>query len=364
MVEIRSIPRDGRRRLVGIVVLVSTLLGLLSFAYMALDEAVRGRDVPFTEPLVEELTGAYAGALLFFAVLALARRRPLRWTNALERLPVYLAVMLAFSVAHTSLNWLLRSIAFPVLGLGAYDYGAMPLRYLMELPKDVIAFWLMVGAIHAWDRYRESREREVRTAQLESELARAELDNLRLQLEPHFLFNALNAVSEKMYEDPAAADAMIGRLSEMLRRTLRTVHAHEIPLEEEIEGLRIYAELLRARFGEGVRLAVETDPRVADVRVPALLLQPLVENSVRHGEIGSNGDGRTIKIRARPAGARLALDVLDNGRGAPVAVSRGTGLTVTAERLRLLYGPEHAFEFGNRVEGGFRVSIRLPLRRP
>lgn len=128
-------------RLAGIVVLVSTLLGLLSFAYMALDEVVRGRDLPVAEPLIEELTGAYAGALLFFAVLALVRRRPIRWENAIGRLPVYLAAMLAFSFAHTSLNWLLRSLAFPALGLGAYDYGAMPLRYAMELPKDVIVFW-------------------------------------------------------------------------------------------------------------------------------------------------------------------------------------------------------------------------------
>src|SRR5215213_3770437 len=193
----------------GLVVTV----GLLFFVYRHLEAVVSGDSEDPLAPFINEMTGALTGGLLFFPVRALVRRLPLirdRWPR---RLPVYLLALLAFGAASTSIMWGLRSLLYPLAGLGRYDYGTMPLRYLMELPVQAIGFTLLVTGLHVFAALRAARERELRAAQLEGSLARAQLRNLRLQLQPHFLFNALNTVSATMYEDPAAADEMLGALA-------------------------------------------------------------------------------------------------------------------------------------------------------
>jgi two-component system LytT family sensor kinase len=342
------------------------LAGLLLFAYRYLEVLANyGKESPL-HPLINELTGAFAAGLMYFPIRRLVRRLPLDARTWPRRLPVYLLAMLALAPAVTTLIWGLRIVIYPLAGLGRYDYGVMPLRYFMELPIQAVVFTLTVAGVHAWSALDAARRRELRDAQLAGNLARAQLHNLRLQLQPHFLFNALNTISATMYEDPAAADEMLGGLAELLRSSLRTAQSDEVPLEEELAILDRYLALMRARFGERLAVSIELDPAAAGALVPSLLLQPLVENAIRHGNAERAGRG-AIAVRARAEGGRLVLEVEDDGPGDARRnghrTDSGVGLAATAERLQILYGDAATFTAGDGTAGGFLARATLPLRR-
>ncbi|HEV2912062.1 MAG TPA: histidine kinase [Pyrinomonadaceae bacterium] len=342
-----------------------TATGLLFFSYRYLDDLARERTGTFGERLIEEMTGAYAAALLFPLVLRVARRFPFGRRVWLRRLPVHLATLLLFSVLHTTLNWLSRDLVFRLCGLGPYDYGIMPIRYLMEFANDAIVYSLFVALIHLFDYYRESRDQEVRTALLEARLTQAQLQALRLQLQPHFLFNALNTISAVIYEDAGRADRMIARLSDLLRLALRNSTAQEVTLQEELEFLELYLELMRARFEERLVVKFEVEPETTSALVPQLILQPLVENSIRHAASPSSGT-LSIDVSARRSNGALLLEVSDNGPGIrkeqqAIALGDGIGLSNTSERLNQLYGAEHRFSLGASSEGGLLVHVEVPF---
>ena len=342
--------------------------GLLLFAYHYLEVLASRGSRPMLEPLITELTGAFVGGVLFFPARRLVRRLPIARSNWLRRLPVYVLAVLVLGPAATTLMWGARSILYPLAGLGRYDYGVMPLRYFMELPLQAIWLTGVFAAVHAFDALEAARVRELRAAQLEGSLARAQLRNLRLQLQPHFLFNALNTISATMYEDPAAADEMLDQLAELLRASLRTAQSDEVPLGEELALLDRYLALLHARFGSRLEVDLQLDPQAAGALVPSLLLQPLVENAIRHGNAERAGRG-AVAVRARREGERLVLEVEDDGPGDPGTTARdperrepGLGLAATAERLQLLYGDAQSFSAGNGDRGGFLVRACLPFR--
>lgn len=339
---------------------VGTLLGLLSFAYYWLDDVVRGNPTPPLEPLVEELTGYWGAVLLAPLGIRLARRYPpaLHW-----RMLAHAGGLLGLSAASTTWNWGARSLLFPALGLGRYDYGQMPLRYLMELPKGAILYVVILAFVTLLDRYRAAREKELRVAHLEAGLARAQLQNLSAQLQPHFLFNALNAVSSVMYEDVERADRMVASLSELLRASLRASRDQQIALAEELEVLERYLEVMRARFGERLRVRVEVDEDVRGARVPAMLLQPIVENALQHGA-PPPPETAEVLVRARRMGDRLMIEVRDNGPGlrGREPMGTGVGLTNTADRLRALYGDAQSLELEDAAGGGLVVRMTMPFR--
>jgi two-component system, LytTR family, sensor kinase len=187
------------------------------------------------------------------------------------------------------------------------------------------------------------------------------LDALSLRLRPHFLFNALNTISSTVYQDPVAADDLIGRLGELLRRTLHTDGRQEIPLAEELDVLRSYQALVEARFGDRIGFTIDVEPRTTALAVPAFLLQPLVENAVHHG-LTAEYDTTHVVVTASREGADLRLSVENDAPDRNVAVPReGTGLGTTRDRLRLLYGTEASLDTVVR-DGRFRVTVRLPAR--
>lgn len=356
--------RPGWPRLALAWVGAVTALGLLMFAYHHLAVLAEGGRQPVLKPLVNEMTGAFTGGIMFLPVLWLVRRFPLRRNRRSLSLLIYAAAVVPFGVASTSLMWGLREALYPLVGLGDYDYGVMPLRYLMELPLQVIVLSIMVGGIHAADAFRAARERAVHTAMLETSLARAQLHSLRLRLQPHFLFNALNTVSSTMHTDPDAADEILERLAELLRASLRSGQTETVPIRQELKALDHYVAIMRARFGDRLRVDVQCEAGLDDTLVPAMVLQPLVENAVRHGGVARNGSG-TIQVRVQRRGERLLLEVGDDGPGAPAGVdplTAGLGLSATAERLRLLYGDDHRFTAGSGPSSGFVVQIELPLQ--
>jgi two-component system LytT family sensor kinase len=337
--------------------------GTLEFAYFFLDDLTRGRQGTFGIRLLEEATGAGSAFVLAIGIVYLARRFPVDHGRWRANLPVHLAGFAGFTLLHTTLMWASRTVLAPLFGLGPYDYGRFPTRFFMEAPNDAIGYAIVLGALGLLDAHRVRRERERRQAELERHLTEAQLRSLRLQLQPHFLFNALNTISQTMYDDPAAADEMIGHLAELLRQSLRTTHTQEVTLAEELAILERYAAIMRARFGDDLAIALEVAPDVRRALVPSLLLQPLVENAVRHGNATRLGRGR-VEVRARRIGERLELEVWDDGSG-PVAnaaaPSPGVGIGTTAERLHLLYGDRHALEAGTDSRGGYRVTVRLPF---
>jgi two-component system, LytTR family, sensor kinase len=345
------------------VFLFSTAIGLLFFAYRHLDTVAAGSDRPWLDAFLCEMTGAYSAGLLFFGVRRVVRRYRLDTPRWYRYLPVHALAVVAFSFAATSLMWASRTVLFPLVGLGPYYYGRMPHRYFMELPIQLIGYAAMAVGILAADRARVARERQLRTAQLEAQLSGARLQNLELQLQPHFLFNALNTISAAIYEDPRAADEMLAHLSALLRASLhRPGGGQEVPLREELSALDHYLSLVRARFGDRLQVIVSAEPAALELGVPSLLLQPLVENAVRHGRASRDGRGR-IEVRAAREGGWLRLSVRDDGPGGPAPLpgepGAGLGLAVTADRLRLLYGDHHRFR-AEACEDGFLAAVDLP----
>ena len=348
----------------GVAIVLFTITGFLRFTYKYFEDVASGDAGTFVHRVIDESTGAYGAAVLFVAVVAFVWRYPLDRSGWRQRIGAHVIAMLVYSAAHTTLMFVSRTVVFRVVGMGVYDYGHLPARYVMELGQDVISYATFVLVVTLYRSYRVMRQRELWTAQLERGLAQAELRNLRLQLQPHFLFNALNTISSTMYDDPRSADRMIGQLSQLLRLSLRTSNAHEVPLRDELDVLDCYLGLMRARFGARLRATVVAEPGTTDALVPSMLLQPLVENAIRHGN-ASHALGGSIAVRVSHVGRSLRIDVTDDGPGAPDGVdvlTNGIGLSATRDRLRLLYGDSHRFEAGNRG-AGFAVGITIPYRR-
>ena len=337
--------------------------GLLFFWYRYLEVLADRDQEPFLGPLINEMSGALAFGVLFFIIRWLVRRFPLRRETWRRHWPYYPATLGVLAISATTIMWALRSLLYPVAGLGSYDYGVMPLRYLMELPMQAIGFGMCVFALHAFEAFRDAKERQIRAAEAERALAQAQVRTLRLQLQPHFLFNALNTVSATMYRDPAAADELIDQLSGLLRASLQTTQRDEVPLADELELLHRYLALMRARFGDSLQVAIHVDNDVTAALVPSMVLQPLVENAIRHGNATINGRG-AVEVRAVRTDTHVVIRVEDDGPGVKQDGPAGTGvgLSATAERLALLYGSNQSLEVGNRSGGGFAVTITMPFR--
>ena len=319
-----------------------TAIGVLRFTTFYLDDITRNVPNTLLMRVVEEGTGAYGALLLFPAVFLLERRFPLTGGRWRRNWPAHIAIFAAYSALHTTIMWVSRTTIFPALGQGPYDYGRMSTRYFMESPNDFFAYCAFLGAISLLRIMHTVRERDLRVAALARAAAESRLAVLSTRLQPHFLFNALNTIASAVYDDPDAADAMIGHLGELLRHALRTSSQPEIPLSVELEVLQSYLAIVRARFGERVTFELDIDPEVEAFAVPALLLQPLVENAVRHGSGVEYASA--VRIRVARVNAELHLSIENELPNGPVDdVVPGTGLATTRDRLRLLYGDAHGF---------------------
>lgn len=352
-------PRVPRVYLVAFA--LATAVGLLLSGYKYLGYATAGRAISPLGPLIDEVGAAWLAAAALPIIVKLARRFPLDRRGWLLRLPAHAAGAVAYGAYHTSAMWATRAVLYPLAGLGSFDFGRMPLRYAMELPQQLIVYSLAVALTHLLDRHRAAQRRELRISQLETDLVQARLDALRMQLNPHFLFNTLNTVSSVMYDSLAAADEVLGRLSELLRRAIREDEATEIELADELRTLDLYLGIMSVRFGDRLAVTIDTDEAAATALVPAMILQPLVENAIEHGRDPAGG-ALSVEITARIAGDVLRIEVRDSGPGGSGELTRGVGLGNTAERLVRLYGEAHRLDAGPLEGGGFRVRVEIPAR--
>ena len=349
------------RAALGYLFLLFTAIGLLQFWYKHLDHVTRGNPVPWLEPFLEQITGnwvSFAMFVLFITPLVLRFRFDLNRTA--PRLAAHLLAIPVYSSIHTSLMWGFRCLVFPLFGLGAYDYGAMPVRYWMELPNDVLDYAINVAALIVFLRMREASAREVRMAELEGDLARARLETLSLQLQPHFLFNSLNAVAALIYDEPARADLMLSRLAGYLRRTLQSGPEQRVPLEQELETLELYLTMMKARFEDNLTMDLQIDEQTRQALAPQLILQPIVENAIQHGFDPTSSRVR-VEVTASRTDSDLILNVRDHGRGVDPAAAPRIGLANTRNRLQHLYGAKASLRIANADGGGAEVEIRIPF---
>jgi signal transduction histidine kinase len=229
---------------------------------------------------------------------------------------------------------------------------------------EMITYWAIVGLSHALLYYRESRGRAIQAARLEVKLAEAQLTTLQQQLHPHFLFNTLHAISALMHRDVEAADRMLTRLSDLLRITLENLGQTEVSLQTELDFLSKYLQIEQTRFMDRLTVRFDVQPEALDTRVPSLLLQPLVENAIKHGVAKKPGVGH-IDIAARRDGDKLLIEVRDDGVGlsedALTALQKGIGVSTTRARLQHLFGADFRFEF-HRLPEGLSVVVAIPWR--
>jgi two-component system, LytTR family, sensor kinase len=234
------------------------------------------------------------------------------------------------------------------------------LQFWQSIAWNLWMYWVIVGIFYGLDYYFGARDARVRAAQLEGQLAKAELEVLKGQLQPHFLFNTLNLVSSLIHTDAASADDMIGDLGSLLRISLESHASHEVPLAEEMKALDLYLNIQRLRFQDTLTIEIQIDPNTLAARVPHLILQPLVENAFRHGISKRIGPGQ-LKIQSIKLNERLKLRISDNGPGTNGhTANSGIGLSNTRARLERLYGDRADFRV-NDSASGFSVELEFPL---
>lgn len=277
---------------------------------------------------------------------------------AAVHVPASLALSLAQLLAHLAIFWNLSGPGrAPVSSFG----GFLRMQFAYSYHFALLLYWVILMVLRGLESRRRLRDERLRSAQLETQLAQAQLRTLRVQLQPHFLFNTLNAISALALADPHQARLMISRLSDLLRLTLEERHALEVPLSRELELLRCYLDIQQVRFQD--RLSTQLDVAADTVRaaVPSMILQPLVENALRHGLLDKPEAGR-LQIVSRREGGQLYLRVDDDGLGLPDGVAEGLGLGNTRTRLQVLFGDAASVLLARRAEGGTRVELRFPYR--
>jgi two-component system, LytTR family, sensor kinase len=334
-----------------------TLLGLSFASQFYISSAKAGLEVTWVQAVSYALGDWYVFAFLSLAVMPLARR----FHFESGRWPLSFAVHGVASV--------LFSLAYMVLRawVGEWQSGAGFWEAFKPLAVktwhfNLMIYWVIVAVGQAFGYYRKYRDRELHAAELEKVLVQAKLRALQMQLNPHFLFNTLHSISSLMHQDVEAADRMLARLSELLRATLESSDAQEVPLRRELEVLKLYLSIEQIRFGQRLAIRMDVASDTLDAQVPNLILQPLVENAIRHGIEPHKRPG-LIELRARRRNGDLTLEICDNGIGlkGDRPLREGVGLSNSRARLRELYGPAHGFELNQNPEGGLRIEVRIPF---
>ena len=335
-----------------------TVLGLSFASQFYISSSKAGLEVSWRQAVGYALGDWYVFAALSVPVIRLARRFRFETGTWRRSLAAHLVGGVTFSLAYMVIRaW-----------IGQWQSGATFAEAFKPLLVKTWHFNLLVYCViltvsQAFDYYRKFRERELHASELEKNLAQAKLQALQMQLNPHFLFNTLNSISSLMHKDVEAADGMIMRLGDMLRAALDSSDTQEVPLRDELAFLQRYLKIEKIRFGDRLTVKLEIAPDTLEAQVPNLILQPLVENAIRHGIEPHARPGR-IELRAHRQADALVLEVCDNGGGLRNhdPDKEGVGLSNTRARLQELYGKAHRFDLGGAPGGGLLVQLTLPFR--
>jgi signal transduction histidine kinase len=356
-----------------------TLLGFINTGQSYLSGYAERRisPFPFWPTLALGVSDWYLWAAWTPAIIWLSHRYPFHQEKWLRSLFAHLACNLVFSFFVFSVTipiylWVYPAARSPNFSFWLWVQGRANIYMVLYF----WIYWAILGAILSVQYYHQFRDRELKASRLQTQLAEAQLQVLRMQLHPHFLFNTLNAISALLHKDIDKADMMIARLGELLRATLENAGIQEVPLRQELGFIQAYLEIEKARLGDRLQVRMDIDPDAMDVEVPNFLLQPLVENAVRHGIAPLARVGR-IDICVRLENGALRLEIQDNGPGLSPeqqahekasgkiagTLRRGVGIANTRARLQQLYGQHHRFVMENGPTQGLTVTLLIPAQQ-
>lgn len=343
-----------------LLILLWTAIGLAFASQFYLSSTLSGRNIAWTEALSQSLADWYVWSILSLVPVYLAKRQPIEKRNRARSLIIHFSASLIVALAYAFARALVAQGQILALGeLIPFIEIVRPLLF-KTFYFNVVIYWIIVAITQAFDYYRKYHEREKTTLELEKRLSEARLQALQMQLNPHFLFNAMHSISTLMHRDVDAADSMLARLSELLRLTLKSDSSQTIPLSQELEILERYLDIERIRFGDRLTIEMDIAADTLSKKVPALILQPVVENSLRHGIAPHAKHGR-VQIKSEIVEDALELSVLDNGGGLTEPIKEGIGISNVRNRLSELYGTKQSLTVSNNQDTtGAKTTIRLP----
>ena len=362
--------RSELRRL-ALYFFVYTLLGLFMFSQGAIQKIIGNDPNPLWHYLTSWMVGVYVWFLLTPCVLWFGRQFPLERKRRMSRTAIHLALSVVFAILQLSIeSGILSAIGvFPAI-MTSFR-ATLAFLLVIGFHQGVLMYWTIIGIQYGfgwYERYQERKQAalrlELHSSKLEGQLAQAHLSALKMQIQPHFLFNTLNAIMVLVRQQKGhEAEEMLSRLSDLLRCVLDDVNSQEVPLHRELEYLRLYLSIQQVRFRDRMKVEIDTDPEILDAALPHMILQPLVENAVRHGIARSSSAGR-IRIHVRRTADLLEMSVEDDGPGlgtASTGQSHGIGLANTRARLTQLYGDAAKLCIVDREPGGVVATISLPF---
>jgi len=346
----------------GLIWGIWTIVALFFSTQMYLMYYAENQPIRYARNFLVQASACYLWALATPLILWLVRRYCIDRSNWLRRGALHLAISVALATTLIALHFIVYML---VMGRGENIAPIRLASYVYyNLDRWALVYWFILLLNHAFNYYHSFRKNALKASQLHTQLVQSQLEALKMQVHPHFLFNTLHSISALLSRDTEAARKMITRLGDFLRLTLENSGSMEVTLQQEIEFLNGYLEIERIRFQDRLTTEIKVDPDVLDVRVPNLILQPIVENAMRHA-IGNSTSGR-VEITAAPRNGVVRIEVRDNGPGIqdqrlPEARNgRGLGLANTRARLAGLYGEAASFELTNDPAGGLVVTLEIP----
>jgi len=322
-----------------------------------------GKEFDLYRNTVYQFSYVYAWVIFTPLIIFFSSRFKLEQTHFVKNLAIHIIVAVLVALLHRCIFMFSDIFLTAPAKLNATTIEGVIGKILAGSFDGFVVYWLILGAYLSFEYYREYKAHQLISANLEVQLAQAQVQALRMQLQPHFLFNTLHAISSLMDDDIKTARKMLARLSDLLRQTLDNIGIPKIKVEQELDFLKKYLEIEQTRFSDRLSIQYEIDSKALQVFVPNLILQPLVENAIKHGIVPLAQGGR-IQISVQSEANRLILCVIDNGKGTKLPEDKlfeqGLGLSSIKNRLDQMYGTESSIEIKN-TEQGFSVCIRLPI---
>lgn len=322
----------------------------------------------FTDSLYLQMTWAYVWALATPLVLWAAARLPIERTNWIRSALLHIPISILLSVVLTALARVVIWLRWSYPEGKPLTFESISNFVIGNFSEGIGIYLLIALMSYAYSYYRRFREGQLIALQLEAQLSQAQLQALKMQLHPHFLFNTLHSISALLNKDIEAARKMITRLGDFLRLTLENSGSQEVTLKQEMEFLSCYLEIERIRFQNRLVTRMDLGDQTLDAKVPNLILQPIVENAIRHG-IAPRSTPGLLEIEAKQLNGRLRIQVRDNGPGLPEhrtsqnLFKKGLGLANTETRLKQMYGADHLFDLSNDPAGGLVVTLEIPFHK-
>lgn len=332
---------------------------LLGF-YQGLNQIIgmRAMQVMPWKPFLWEISSVVVIVALIPLIVRVEQRFRLDARPRDRIIAAHIATALVFSIVHTAGMIWIRKFVYALVG-DTYHVDDVLITWFYELQKDAITYLIILLGVFAVREFKVRRAGELRARALAADLSDARLRHLTAQIDPHFLFNALNAISNRMREDVDAADRMITRLGDLLRAAYDTDDQVIVPLSRELEWLRGYTAMMSERYRGQLAFQLDVEPGLEGVSVPRLLLQPIVENAFRHGLAEGRGN---LWVSIRREGDFIRCEIADDGVGlSGAAEARGTGLSNVARRLELLFPGRHELKLVPRDPRGTLVTVRFPV---